>query len=108
MRLVSKCTAVLMPAGSRQVLLATTHTSTSLSDHILLTSAKPENLINHFSTNEQCICEDNCLSSKKHSDCFVYTSGYLTFPPSEEKSLEGGQLHLDVRYSTSQEACPSV
>lgn len=33
---------------------------------------------------------------------------FLAFPPPKEKSLEGGQLLLDVQYSTSQEACPSV
>lgn len=47
MRLASESAAVLMPAGSRQVLSAPTHTCTSLHDHVLLTSAKPEILINH-------------------------------------------------------------
>lgn len=47
MRLVSKSAAALMPAGSRQVLLAPTHTCTSLPDHVLLTSAKPKRPINY-------------------------------------------------------------
>lgn len=47
MRLVSKSAAALMPAGSRQVLLAPTHTCTSLPDHVLLTSAKPKSPINY-------------------------------------------------------------
>lgn len=33
---------------------------------------------------------------------------FLTFPPPEEKSLEGGQLLVDVQYSNLQGACPSV
>lgn len=42
MRLVSESVCALMPSGSRQVLLAPTHTCTSLLDHVLLTSAKSE------------------------------------------------------------------
>ncbi len=62
MRLVSESAAVLMPVGSRQVLSAPTHTCTSLHDHVLLTSAKPEILINHVSTHEQCILLPTLIS----------------------------------------------
>ncbi len=127
MRLVSKSAAVLMPARSRQVLLAPTHTCTGLPDHVLLTSDKPEIIISRVSTHEVynlqpwllfILLPDHflglslkgelCESCRKQSYCSVLTSGFLTFPPSEEKSLEGGQLHLDVQCSTPQEAYPSV
>lgn len=90
---------------------------------------KPEILINHVSTREQCtfmynldccsycdqmiflVCvwKDNCVCLEE-SRVIVWfiLQIFLTFPPPEEKSLEGGQLHLDVQYSTLQEACPSV
>lgn len=53
MRLASKSAAALMPAGSRWVLLAPTHTCTSLPDHVLLTSTKPKiplNDVTYFHT----------------------------------------------------------
>ena len=127
MRLVSKFAVVLKPAGSRRVLLAHTHTVSArvCLTTSLLTSTKPVILINHDSRHKRSIQfypwlmlilsphnflswalkGQPCLSCREQSYCFVYASGFPTFPPPEEKSLEGGKLHLDEQYSTSQEAC---
>lgn len=126
MMLVSKSAAVLMPAGSRRVLLAPTHTCTSLPDHISLTSAKPEILINHVSTRAHLLItliavniitrSFLSLSPLKRQTVFVLQKADFLFclrfrffdfsSPWRKKSLEGGQLHLDVQYSTSQVGVP--
>lgn len=103
MGLVSESAAVLMSAGSRQVLLAPTHTCTCLTTCLV-------NLRQTWSLYQPCqytwtvyiyfiflsvsLKRHPCLSCRKQSYCFVYTSGIPTVPPPEEKSLEGGQTAL--------------
>lgn len=92
----------------------------------VLTSAAPEILVKHVSPCEQStfMCDldsfsyfcqiifsyslkqQPCLSCRKQS-CF-HCASYCEFSFNRRKSLEGGQLHLDIQFSTSQEACLSV
>lgn len=92
-------------------------------------SLKSENLISHVSAHERCTLTYNldycwyylqitflvCLS-KDNSVClaesrvivFFIVEVFWLFLPLKKSLLKGGKLHLDVRYGTSQEACPSV